>query len=356
MPPTVKKSGLMAKYGANLDKAVKTHAGDETNFGFQRLPAGINNGIAKLVECTFGVVDQGKTNAGEYYFRAAGVVVEPKLAPDGTPVAGMQTSIMEMVCDTTSAAGAVTTQEEHVERILNEMRKLGADTSNATGADLESLAAALKEAGPYFKFSTSLGKTQLENGKPKVNPATGKPYEPRVFENWNGTRGLESWTPSDDDGAVVDQTGDAAAGGGDTQYSDQDDLDSLAKRADGGEDAAIDRLTELAHNAGMDDDAIREAGETWADVVAAMSGGMTGGEGETAAAEEEWEPKKEEVYKYQPVDAKGSPLKDARTKKAIKPVDVEVTAVNKAKRTVDVKSLTDKKPVRGVAWDALVRD
>ena len=154
----------------------------------------------------------------------------------------------------------------------------------------------------------------------------------------------------------MDQTGDAAAAGADTQYSDQDDLDSLAKRADGGEDAAIDRLTELAHNAGMDDDAIREAGETWADVVAAMSGGAAGGEGETVAAEEEWEPKKEEVYKYQPVDAKGSPLKDARTKKAVKPVDVEVTAVNKAKRTVDVKNLTDKKSVKGVAWDALVRD
>ena len=57
MPPTVQKSGLFEKYKGNLDKSVKAHAQDETSYGFQRLPGGINNGVAKLVECKFAQVE-----------------------------------------------------------------------------------------------------------------------------------------------------------------------------------------------------------------------------------------------------------------------------------------------------------
>jgi hypothetical protein len=351
MPPQVKKSGLMAKYGANLDKVVKAHGADETTYGIQPLPPGINNGVAQLVECKFDVYKTGK-NQGEYYFRAAGVVVEPREVNHNgqrVVVVGQQTSVMIPVCNTTSQAGKVTTQEEYVERILNEMRKLGADTSGATGADLEALAAALKEARPHFKFSTSLRKAMTPG------QADG------VWENWHGTKGLEDYSPPDDSGAVVDETGPATGGGGDeggsgVEYSDQEDLDGLAKRADKGEDAAIDRLTELANAAGLTDEDI-SAEQNWVAVVARMGDGAAASDGEPRAEpEEEWEPGKDEVYKYQLKGKDGQPLKDAR-KKVVKPVEVEVTAVNKAKKTVDLKNLGDGKTTyKGVAWDDLIAE
>ena len=70
--------------------------------------------------------------------------------------------------------------------------------------------------------------------------------------------------------------------------------------------------------------------------------------GETEETSEEWEPAKEEVYKYS-TTAKGPNGKPMKKK-----VEVEVTAVNKAKRLVTLKSLADGKTVyKDVSWDAL---
>ena len=63
MPAKVTQSGLLKKYGGRIDAAVKKYADAEPNYGFQRLPGGITNGIAQLVECGFGKVEQGKANA-----------------------------------------------------------------------------------------------------------------------------------------------------------------------------------------------------------------------------------------------------------------------------------------------------
>ena len=129
MPAQVTKSALAAKLGARGDKAIKEHRGDATTYGLQRLPGGISNGVARLTDCKFDTVGEGKRNAGEFYFRAAGVVLEPSTNDKGVPVRGLQTSIMEMLCDTTTADGKKTTMEDHVANILNELRKLGGDPS-----------------------------------------------------------------------------------------------------------------------------------------------------------------------------------------------------------------------------------
>lgn len=199
MASVTQKSGLFAKYGASLDQAVKAHGNDATDYGPQRLPPGITNGIAKLVVCKFDKVAAGKTNAGEYYFRAAGVVVEPySVNVNGREevVQGRQTSIMEMVCTTKNRDGKETTQEDHVASILNEMRKLADDafTANKGGTDLEEMAAALQQHGPYFKFSTS----------PRMDQVTGKPSG-EAWENWNGNKGLEDYSPPTPD-AIQDDT------------------------------------------------------------------------------------------------------------------------------------------------------
>lgn len=372
MPAQNAKSGLAAKYGAKLDQAVAKHAEDNTDYGQQGLPGGIRDGIAKLVECTFGIVGPGKQNAGEYYFRAAGVVVSPRSVqtPNGEVVVeGRQTSIMEMVCDTKTQKGDVTTQEQHVSNILNEMRKLGADTTGMTGADLESLAAALKESQPYFKFAT-------RESKP-----TPEYPNPRVFEQWFGTQGLEDYVPPEDtetkdgsDAVPVKTPPPPAAKPAPAAKSpppsskspvktaapapepepinpetvDQGDLDSLAQRADGGDTDAAATLTEMASKAGIPDDDVTSAG-SWSEIAERLKTGE-GGEGaaEEAAAEEAVPeiPKKGEIWGYRAVGKDKKPAKKAS--------DFEITHVDETKKTVNLKSLDDPKVIfKGIPFDKL---
>lgn len=387
MPPMNAKSGLAAKYGAKLDSAVQKHAGDETKYGQQRLPGGINNGIAQLKECYFKQVEAGKQNAGEYFFRAMGVVVFPKTVAtaDGVvTVEGAQTSIIEMVCDTKKKDGSTVTQEEHVANILNEMRKLGADTSNSTAADLEDLAAALAEAQPYFKFSTS-----------ETKPTKEYP-NPRVFENWHGTQGLEDYVPPEDGGAneggTDDGSGDVVAAPApkpapapktaptksptpapsgsktpppkkpaapaktpepppeepDPAELDSGDLTTLAERADGGDEKAGGRLTEMAEAAGVSDDEIKAA-SNWEEVADLIRN--AGNPAEESGESDEWTgPEIGNVYYHLPVDPK--------TKKpAKKKVECEVIDSNTTDKTCSMKDLSNPKVVyRNVSWDTILEN
>ena len=60
MPANTGQSGLMGKLGAQLNSAVTEHANDElTLSGFADLPPNVN-GVAKLTECKFKQVADGK--------------------------------------------------------------------------------------------------------------------------------------------------------------------------------------------------------------------------------------------------------------------------------------------------------
>lgn len=380
MPAQTGKSKLMAKYGPAIDQAVRNHGGDETEYGRIDLPPGITNGVARLVECKFDTYKTGD-NTGEFYFRAAGVVVEPtEVEHKGQliPVAGQQTSIMVPVCQTKNQAGKVTTQEENVARILNEMRKLGADTNGAGVAEMEALADALKEAAPYFRFSTS------------QSPATPQFPNPRIWENWNGTKGLGEYVPPDEGGGIDDATpqhqpapkaptpkspapkapalapaAKAAPPKAPARppakaparppapepepeetvpFSEFDDLESLLTRANDDDTDAQGKLQDLATAAGISDEDAR-ATKTWDELVGLIRN-ADGSTAEANAEPEATEPAKGDVYYYCPVDLK--------TKKKGKKVEVEVTKSDKLHQTVDLLNNTDKKTkYTAVPWDAL---
>src|SRR5438876_953644 len=139
MPVQKTKSGLLAKLGTKIDAVAKRHAADATDYGRMGLPPGIIRGVARLIEAKFDIYKTG-ANMGEYYFRAAGVMVEPRSVMVGeneVPVAGSQTSIMIPCCDTKTQAGKVTTAQEHITgengcktNVMNEMRKLGFEFSS----------------------------------------------------------------------------------------------------------------------------------------------------------------------------------------------------------------------------------
>lgn len=352
------KSGLMAKYGQNLDKAVKTHADDETTYGFAPLPVGLK-AVCQLIECGFPQYEadtkmlksDGNSAKGEYYFQARAVIVEPEYFahPDGRQekVAGRPVSIIEPVCETKAkSSGKVTTVEEHVDRILLQMRRLGGEdyTSGATGADLESLAAGLAEAKPYFNFSTSLKAASKE-----LNPDGTPKYPAGVSEWWNGNQGLENYSPPDaQSGATQDQSGGGSgkAGGGQTAApaDDEPDLDALIAAAENGDQDSLDKFIEIAVAAGIEvgpeNDPPANTFNGAPDFATVKSWIEAGGPPALESESTEYVPAVKDTVKHKPKGQK-------------KQFDCTVTTVNKANRTVTLKNTVGGTVYKDVSWDAI---
>jgi hypothetical protein len=332
MPAKKTKSGLLARLGDRLRKAHEEHKADETEYSnFGELPAGIEGGVAQLVDCKFDQYKSGD-NEGETYFYAAGVVVQP-IEHDGVRVQGLRTSIMEPMCDTPTRSRP--TFEDHLKWIYNELRKLGVETTTLDVDDLETTVAALREAQPYFRFRTW-----------KSQPSVEYP-DPRTNHSWAG---VTEFTPTEG-GAVEYKTKPSANGAATEPFDEFGDLDSLATKADEDDAEAQSSLREMAEKAGITEEQVDEA-ENWVAVVELIrAGGKEDAEPEEAAEEtaEEvsWEPVKEEVYHFRPIDPKSKkPVK--------KPVEVEIVSVDKKSKTVALKSLDDpKRTWKGVKWDAL---
>jgi len=389
--PKKSGKGLAAHLGSTLAKSVQSHKGDETNLGLVDLPPGIKNGICQVTDCRFSQYKSGP-NEGEYFFLAAGTVITPKsvATEDGViSVQGLRTQIMRPVCDTKNQAGKVTTTDEHVSWILNEFRKLGVDTSEIEDDDLEQVAADLKEAKPYFRMSTTQGK-----------PTPQFP-NPRTWENWHGSKGLEDYDPEDADEPEFTETEEpttveveASEDNGDV---DENDLDALAANAQSGNEVSGAKLEALAEELKVNDDAVTAA-ETWAevvgmireaqssekddspsdlqaiavaadeegldacgpideaceplgidsteysswvDVLAAIAEATESHVEETGGTDEEkWKPEVEEIYYYKPPRAQKSH-------------ECEVKTVNQAASTVTLERLDDKKTFNKVPWDKL---
>lgn len=377
MPAQKGKSGFLAKHGDRMRKAFDAHKGDETEYSnFGDLPAGVE-GVAQLVECRLTQVKEGKRNAGEWLFYAAGAVKQPAEF-EGQRLFGRRTSITCPLYDTPDRQGRKTL-EEHLAWVTNELRKLGVDTAEMDVEELPDTLVAVKEAAPHFRFRTWKGDKQTQGRY--------KDQEPRVQHFWEG---IVDWTEDDEAGmpsqaqdntrapgtpkaaaavrvattprtAASPVNGKGTAGEGKVKPTEKEeppegpefgDLDSLAEAADGGDDGAVEKLTQLALDAGVTQEQIDEA-DNWSSVVELIGGAGEESEApeetatEEVTEEEDGTPKVEQVFSYRPVDP-------TTKKKAAKAIQVEVTAVNTEKKTCDVKSLSDrKKGWRGVKWDAL---
>lgn len=363
MPAQVTKSVLSGAIGSAVAKAVNKHKGDEVKYDTGGgLPDGIENGVARLTECKFGVYDKGDMK-GKPYFMAAGIVVEPKVH-NGVKVEGRRTSIIEPVCDTPTRGRK--TVEEHVAWILNEMKKLGAGDAieqfGGEGTELEEIAAALKEAGPTFGFRTWKGQKQT------TGPYAGK--EPRVNETWGGL--VEEPIPDAADTGVVDQSAndDGGAGSGEpgsddppadepdaeAENADEPDLDDLAAKGDAKkpDKASQDKLKEIALAKGISDDDVENA-ESWSAVVEMIRNAEDSPAEDEPASDVAAEPQKGDVFWYTLLDPKTKkPLIDPKTKKP-KRVEVEIKSVDKKTKTAVIVNLDTKAEVaKGVPYDQLV--
>jgi hypothetical protein len=193
-----KVSGVFSRYGPKAVEAFNKHKGDETEYGnFGELPPGIDGGVAQLVDCRVLEIKEGKQNAGELMFFARGVVVEPEEVED--PRTGLvvriknrNTTISEPLFHTPGRARE--TFEDHMAHVLNQLRKLGLSTEDiaATDEEFNAQLATLKESAPFFRFNTWIG------------PKSDQYPNPRVNHRWEGTLGLEDYTPPDEGSPVED--------------------------------------------------------------------------------------------------------------------------------------------------------
>jgi len=358
MPAVKGKSSLFSKIEQKLKKAVKEHAHDETKLGFVDLPGGLV-GIARLTKLYFKeyAADVKDTKLkGQVYLRGEGAIVEVIKGPQN--VVGLTTKIGPIpICDSGSK-DKPKTLAENVETMLNEFRKLGSDpdTLEAAAEDLSLLeqeAADLVEAGPFFRFKTEEGKVSKEFPNP------------RIFENWLSTKGLDEYAPPDGSGVQDDsgtaseegpadvteeegteESGDESEATEDTEAgAEADELDSLAEAADGGDKKAAKKLAEIAKEEGMSAETIEEA-NSWThlvDQIREARGGETGDkEAETEEEETPYEPTKNDTIKY----------KSPKDKKA---QEYDVIAVYAKSKTVDLRDTDTKNVVhKAVPWDKLI--
>lgn len=305
MAKAVVKSGLAGKLGNKLNEAVLETKDNETVLpGGGSLPAGIENGVARLVDCRFGQYKEGTKQAGEYFFIAAGVMVAGTDGA-GLPVAGLRTTLgPEPIMDTPTRGRA--TVKDHVDWVLNELRKLGADTSAMSdGSELEPLAAAVLEAAPYFRVTT------FKPAKRLIEKRAGKYYlgndtkgyateaalkaankywdqEPTVMETWRGI--IEGYTEDGDASSGVNEAvateGEEPVEAEASDAAEEVSLDDLAAIADDESVEEVEReaaqttIGEAAQALGIDPETI----ESWTEVVAAINA-ASGEEGEAAEGE-----------------------------------------------------------------------
>jgi hypothetical protein len=351
MAKQVATNGLAGKLGNKLDQAVEAHKNDEVKLpGGGSLPEGIENGIARLVDCRFSQYKEGD-NKGEWFFLAAGVMVEPKYLGN-IPIEGMRTQIMEPIMETPNRSRK--TVEEHIAWVMNEMRKLGMDTTNLSGDQLEAAAEALKEAQPYFMLRTWKGEATEQFPNPRVNETWVKAidnYEPKVSDDVVDNSGPSQYAPKDETKPApatkpATTTAKAAtkpkAAPATAPKVEEPSLAQLGEDADGGDVEAATKLAELAKPLGVDTDAYA----TWTEVAELL---MAQGEGDDGSSDDGsaatgagdvQPPKVGEVYYYVPEGED-------------KPVEVEVTAVFDGKKAANIRNLTTKELYRGKPWTEL---
>lgn len=308
------RSGFVAKFGRQGQDAFDAHKDDETVYGVGGLPPGIEGGIAQLSNCKFDVYKSGD-NQGEYYFYLEARVLQPKVfqtMSGSQNIEGGLVQLTEPLCETPDRSRP--TFEDHVDFVLNELRKLGIETGETSFADLEAIVAALKEEQPCTRFRTWQGSATEQFPNPRVN---------HVFLG-------HCAHPEEEPDDVVDETGETPTDEGPVE----DDLAALGEAADGQDEEAENRLVELAEQYGIDPESL----EKWADVAAAIEEVQSG-----PTSQEESEPKEPEkgdVCNYKPPRARKS-------------IECEVTAVFPGKQTCNLRSLDDQKSYRSVPWDKL---
>lgn len=355
--------------GSGFRKSFNQHRGEDVLLRTgATLPPDIEGGIAEVSTIEIGHHNDGD-NKGKPYFMIRGVVVEPK------DYAGIQESfVFEPLYDTPGRSRE--TEDEHVAHMIGVLQAFGVETKDVDAEQVEdgSLFGSMlaKDGGLYLRYRTWKGNPTPQYPNPRTNITFVKgceysgeenshasavedeteeePAQPEEFgteieqlaakAEKNDSRAQAKLTEMASEAGVADDAveeaedwyavakliEEAEAEPSDEGEEGEDDLDALGEAADDDDEEAQQRLSELAEAAGEDPDEY----ETWTELATALSGE----EGEPFV------PEKDQVVNYKPPKAK-------------KAVECQVTAVFKAKETCNLKSLDDDTPYKGVSWSQL---
>lgn len=388
-------SSILAKLKQRgADKAWNKHKADETRFGAGGdLPSGIEGGVAQLTTAKLDTHKDGD-NKGEPYLILTGIVKRPAVHGDVQTRGLRAMKIVGLYARKARGGGKDTTMEDAIDNALNEMRKLGVETEGLTLDDWPDVLNALQETKPHFRFRTWTGQATPQFPNPRVNvdfrgviedyvddsdgsdgivdetggetaayetnghagaedgtdtatqsyaglgeAADAGEYDPQVTlteaakEAGLDPEAYPSWTAL---GEALDGSGEASESEEGSEAGDVFDFVGDGEAADNGDQEAADRLCAAATEAGLDPN----DGDTYP-TFAALAEALSGSSGEEAT--DDWEPAKEEIYKYKAPGMK-------------KAVEMEVVSFNKAKRTVNLKDLNTDRAYSGVPWDKLERE
>jgi hypothetical protein len=346
MPGQKTTSLVMKKLGERGAKAARDHANDDVKIGNFELPAGIENGVARLVEFVFQEIEKDGPNKGKLMFRATGIVVLPKLH-DGVSIEGQRTNISEMLFDTPSNnKDARQTIEDHIIWVQNEMKKLGLAGESVLVENWETSAAALKELAPYFRFRTWKGKPTTEFPNPRVNHMWGgvlsdyAPADSSTNDVVDHTPVKTYSAPNDNaDGALdtpTDTKGDAAAAEDLSQVA----LEDVTKAASQGDTEAGQEMTRRALEAGISQEDA-DATKSWEELAQLIEAAGSSADSEPA---QEYAWAKDDVAMYSPLDPKTK-------KKVAKAIECEVMSSDPKSKTVQLRNLDNKKlTYKAVPW------
>ncbi len=390
----IKRSPLAARlgpaFGAAYVEAYKEIAGQEVEApGGGGLPGGINNGIAHLKRINFGEFQTGK-HKGKPYFQAFGTVHLPK-QHNGIPVFGKQTKTQpEAMCNTTDLNEKRTqgdnlrrTEKEHLDWILRLLKLLSKQEDPPEPKPgqpwqkwieaFENYCYDLCKRSIFFSFRTWQPKPQellqeragwfVVQGNTRFGPFGTEELAKKKFPNVGQEQQVkEMWeqgvdfTPEghqeDDQTAlgngqmtvVDDDTQPSGNGEAVPETLDMDDLDALTEAAPTNQEARL-RLTEMALEAGYTQEEVTNS-DSWEQVKGWIEAPR---EAEEQVTETEPEPV------YIPQKGQQCQIKVSRNGKDTT-VDCTITAVDEAKKTVDLRNTATKALYKGIAWDKLFQE
>lgn len=336
--------------GSQVDTDILNHANDETTYGIIKLPPGIIAGRAQVTECYFAVHEKGK-HAGKVYFRASASVLEPESFVHNGTVISLKGAFTSIILPWDYAKGKDGTIEKSKARVMNELRKIAGDKTTSacrTGEEIEALAQAIEDAGPVIGFTTTESKPPIdpETGQVQINPETGKPFETMVWENWQGTRGLENYVNGS---SSVKATKDRTTQPINTQHNgvssstvNSDDWDTIAKDAVKNRDSAL-KMEHKALSLGYTQEEIDEC-SSWTTIAEWIKSGPK------TTSLVKWEYGDDYVCKYAPENKKSPGTK-------LDPVDVEVASVDEENQTVNLINITNRRlKYNDVSWSELLHN
>lgn len=319
MVGVAKKAPMGDRLERELGSEFELHKNDETSYGSgSDLPAGINGGVAQLVEAKIDEYKDGD-NKGKLYLYLGGTVKSPAEVK-GTPVQGLRAQKMFKLFAHKSGPKDIS-KSDALAKALNAVRQMGGITGDIRAKDLPILLDALKEEAPHFRFRTYSFASEGQDDPMVVTELRGK------IDDYT-----DNGAPS---GAINDQTGEPADGG--QAQGTEENWDAILVSANGDDGDAQTKLRETCKAMGMSGQEVEDAPDWEALVTYIRSGGSAaGGEGEGTGSED-WKPDvKDEVT----IKLKG--MKSAQK--------LTITKVNKT--TMDLRNENTKKDFKGLKWTA----